>query len=138
VRWSRSIWRRISLRPQGDEPRITLPREELGWVRDRATLFAEQIASAGYEVVGDLAELIPEVPPRTAPEPRDRDLLDAAVAALAELTSRLPTNPDRDRTGERVKHALRTFTEQHPPAMALRQWYWKGKAKVSWARGAAR
>jgi len=48
-------------------------------------------------------------------------VLATAIAALADLAGRLPANPDRDRTAERVKHALRTFTEQHPPVMALRQ-----------------
>ena len=123
---------------QGDKPRITLPADELGWVRDRAELLASQIETAGYDVVGDLAELLPRTAPGAAAEPPDRELLDSAVTALAELASHLPTSPARDGTGERVKHALRTFSEQHPPVMALREWYWKGKARVSWARGPSR
>jgi hypothetical protein len=126
------------LAAQGDRPRITLPAEELAWVGDRAELFKTQIETAGYDVVGDLAELVPRTAPGPIGEPRDRELLDAAINALAELVSRLPTNPDHGRPGERVKQALRTFSEQHPPVMALREWYWRGKAKVSWTRGASR
>jgi hypothetical protein len=119
---------------QGDQARIALPPGDREWVRERAEQFVDHIAAAGYHVVGDLAELVPAAVSAMAPEPSDRELLDAAVSALADFAGRLPTNPDRDRTGERVKHALRSFSEQHPPAMTLRQWYWQGKARMSWAR----
>lgn len=114
---------------------IVLPQAESAWVRDRAAQFTRQIKAAGYDVVGDLTELIPDEIPESEPEPTESEVLATAIAALADLAGRLPANPDRDRTAERVKHALRTFTEQHPPVMALRQLYWKGKAKVSWTRG---
>jgi hypothetical protein len=114
---------------------IVLPPSESTWVHDRAERFARQIKAAGYDVVGDLTELVPDETPGPELEPTESELLATAVAALANLAGRLPPNPDQDRTAERVKHALRTFTEQHPPAMALRQLYWKGKAKVSWTRG---
>ncbi len=106
---------------------IVLPTAESGWVRDRAEQFARQIKAAGYDVVGDLTELVPDDAPEPEPEPTERELLDTAIAALANLAGRLPANPDQDRTTERVKRALRGFTEQHPPAMALRQLYWQGK-----------
>jgi hypothetical protein len=102
-------------------------------VRDRAEQFARRIEAAGYDVVGDLTELVPDGTPEPEPEPTERELLDTAIAALANLAGRLPANPDQDRTTERVKRALRAFTEQHPPAMALRQLYWQGK--VFWTRG---
>jgi hypothetical protein len=120
---------------RGSRARITLPLSELAWVRRRAEEFVERIAAAGYHVVGDLAELTPDIVVRPDPEPTDGDLLTAAVGALADLVGRLPTNPDRDSTAERLKHALREFSEDHPPVMVLRQLYWKGKAQVSWARG---
>jgi hypothetical protein len=112
---------------------IVLPPTESAWVRDRAEQFTRQIKAAGYDVVGDVTELIPEEIPEPEPEPTESEVLTTAIAALADLAGRLPANPDHDRTTERVKHALRTFTEQHPPVMALRQLYWKGKA--SWSRG---
>jgi len=112
---------------------IILPPTESGWVRDRAEQFARQIKAAGYDVVGDVSELVPEEIPEPEPEPTESEVLATAIAALADLAGRLPANPDHDRTTERVKHALRTFTEQHPPVMALRQLYWKCKA--SWSRG---
>jgi len=111
---------------------IVLPPTESAWVHDRAELFARQIKAAGYDVVGDVTELVPEEIPESEPEPTESEVLATAIAALADLAGRLPANPDRDRTAERVKHVLRTFTEQHPPVMALRQLYWKGKA--SWTR----
>ena len=91
---------------------IVLPTAESGWVRDRAEQFARQIKAAGYDVVGDLTELVPDDAPEPEPEPTERELLDTAIAALANLAGRLPANPDQDRTTERVKRALRGFTEQ--------------------------
>ena len=123
------------LAAQGDDHRITLPSTERGWVRERSELVVRQIAAAGYDVVGDLAELVPDTVAEPPPDVAERELLDAAVSALAELAGRLPTNPDRDQPADRMLHALRSFTEHHRPMMALRRWYWQGKARVSWARG---
>lgn len=123
------------LAAQGDDHRITLPSTERGWVRERSELVVRQITAAGYDVVGELAELLPDTVVEPLPAVADRELLDAAVSALADLAGRLPTNPDRDQPADRMLHALRSFTEHHRPMMALRQWYWQGKARVSWARG---
>lgn len=118
----------------GDPARIVLPLPELSWVRRRAEQMVELLDKAGYDVVGDLAELLPATAARPPAQPTEAELLDTAVTALADLVGRLPANPDRDSTAERVKHALRDFSESHPPVMALRQLYWKGKAQLSWAR----
>jgi hypothetical protein len=61
-------------------------------------------------------------------------LLDIAVAALAELVERISVLPPDAPTAERIRHTLRTLSDQHPELMALRRLYWKGKAQLSWSR----
>jgi hypothetical protein len=123
------------LSTQESRTQIVLPPSESAWVRDRAEQFARRIKEAGYDVVGDLTELVPDESAEPEPDPTESELLSTAITALADLAGRLPANPERARAAERVKDALRTFTEQHPPVMALRELYWKSKAKVSWTRG---
>jgi hypothetical protein len=118
------------LSAQEDRARIVLPSSELTWVHDRAEQFARRIKEAGYDVVGDLTELVPDELPRPEPDPTESELLGTAIAALADLAGRLPANPDQDRAVERAKQGLLAFTERHPPVMALRELYWKGRAKV--------
>jgi hypothetical protein len=114
--------------------KLVLPAGDLPWVRARAERFVAEIEHAGYDVVGDLADLLPTAGPDLADSPTDAELLDTAVTALADLVAQIRANPDRDTPTEQVKRLLREFSEQHPPVMALRELYWKGKAQLSWAR----
>lgn len=122
--------------------RLVLPASERDWVIAHARRATQAIADAGYAVAGDLADLLPEEPtrpvPAQPPQPTDGEMLGVAVDALAKLVQRMPTNPDRDRTTERLKTTLREFSEHHSATMALRQLYWKGKAQVGWARSTGR
>lgn len=113
--------------------KIALPTSELSWVRTRAERLVTEIERTGYDVVGDLDDLMPAALGRPAEQPSDAELLDTAVAALADLVARMRTSPDHT-PAEQVKRLLREFSEQHPPVMALRELYWKGKAQLSWAR----
>ncbi len=114
--------------------KLVLPAGDLPWVRARAERFVAEIEHAGYDVVGDLADLLPTAGPDLADSPTDAELLDTAVTALADLVAQIRATPDRDTPTEQVKRLLREFSEQHPPVMALRELYWKGKAQLSWAR----
>lgn len=114
--------------------KVALPAQDLGWVRARAETFVKEIEHAGYDVVGDLDDLLPTTAAKSPSAPTDAELLDTAVAAIADLVARMRADPDRDTPAEQVKRRLREFSEQHPPAMALRELYWKGKAQLSWAR----
>ncbi|MPZ61369.1 MAG: hypothetical protein GEU93_08735 [Propionibacteriales bacterium] len=42
------------------QPRITVPEEHRDWMRDRARLMIDGLASGGFDVVGDLADLEPD------------------------------------------------------------------------------
>ncbi|MGH3625077.1 MAG: hypothetical protein ACRDQ5_25370, partial [Sciscionella sp.] len=84
---------------------IVLPAGERGWVRVRAERFVKEIEAAGYDVVGDLHDLVPaeqsadtwDTRPPTA---GDAEMVDAAVDLILVLLDRLaderqPVNPLR-------------------------------------------
>ena len=120
----------------GRTKRVVLPAADRAWVARRAERFAGYITDAGFQVHGDLEDLVPSSGGGCAEpaQPTDGDMLDVAVDALAQLVRQMPANPDRNHPAERLKSSLREFSEQHPPVMALRKLYWKGKAQVSWGR----
>ncbi len=75
----------------------TIPATHRAWAQTTAARFVEEIRTAGYHVVGDLSDLHPRWPERTAGAPaegeaagdiEDGDLLDAALEALAALATR--------------------------------------------------
>ncbi|MGN6723675.1 MAG: hypothetical protein ACTHJM_13770 [Marmoricola sp.] len=72
--------------PTDDEATpLSLPLQEFGWVRERSEAWVETLREAGYPVVGDLEELLPEKPvaETAADVPVDDDqVLDAALQAL--------------------------------------------------------
>jgi hypothetical protein len=111
--------------------RITIGVDDHPWARKQAQQFVDEIREAGYHVVGDLADLLPLVETGFA-EPSDGELLDAAVDALARLVPRVPR--EWPRKPFYFKRTLLDFSERHPPAMAIRRLYWKGKSRISWVR----
>ena len=82
---------------RGIRPRLTtgagralsLPVEHLPWARQYGEALVRELQRRGVQVVGDLADLVPEDRP-TSGEPfdvvSDAELLDAAQSALASLT----------------------------------------------------
>jgi hypothetical protein len=89
---------------------IALPPELHGWARHRTEAMVAAIERAGYDVVGDLAELQPEpiridaVPPGRVP---DRQLLMTAVELAAALTERLFAGPEWMTTRQVGRYAAR-------------------------------
>jgi hypothetical protein len=84
------VGRRLAAMPDRGTPE--LDDIQWKWAAESSARFAEEIAGAGYQVVGDLADLQPE--PRRADgpfhrtAPTDTALLDAALDALVELAGR--------------------------------------------------
>ncbi|HET6877167.1 MAG TPA: hypothetical protein VFH38_06530 [Jatrophihabitans sp.] len=76
----------LSTRP-GD--RIELPQAIFDWVVDWSQEAVAELSAAGYDVVGDLAELVPDTRPEgTNPdEVPAEDRADAAVAGMVGLAS---------------------------------------------------
>ena len=80
-----------ALRQRRSSPPIELPADELGWVEERATALVAELRARNYDVVGDLADLVPAA--RAAPgtggrrpdDVADAELADAAMTALVAL-----------------------------------------------------
>lgn len=66
--------------------RLVLPPERLPWASDEARRLIAGLRSGGYDVVGDLGDLLPrEVSGTDRVQPSDAELLSAAVVSAAEL-----------------------------------------------------
>jgi hypothetical protein len=71
-----------------DPEKIVLPARAYPWVVERAHQMVAELERRHYDVVGDLADLIPSpepVPGRDAAEVTDREVADAATQAMASL-----------------------------------------------------
>jgi hypothetical protein len=117
----------LARRPATLRPRLTAPQDE--WARARADKVVAGLESSGYDIVGNLDELIP--PRRSAPEGRpgavpNDQVLDAAVAALAAMVSReyAAAGIPNDRSS-RLKRSMRNFSARHPRVGALRVLAWR-------------
>ncbi|WP_056606095.1 hypothetical protein [Nocardioides sp. Soil774] len=64
-----------------------VPERHRGWIRERSEAVVAELRSGGYDVVGDLEDLLPPPPRegRTPDEAGDDELLVAATAVLARL-----------------------------------------------------
>ena len=68
--------------------KIVVPADAYPWVVERAERMVKEIDGQGYDVVGDLTGLVPSaepVPGRPPADVTDREVADAAVAALARF-----------------------------------------------------
>ncbi|MGH3319966.1 MAG: hypothetical protein ACRDN9_07265 [Streptosporangiaceae bacterium] len=68
--------------------RFGLPQEVTPALRERARRAADGVSAAGYDVVGDLAELIPPEDQPKFPQPdavTDAELLEVATQAIADM-----------------------------------------------------
>jgi hypothetical protein len=81
--------------------RFGLPKRLFDDVVELSRQWVEQLREAGYDVVGDLADLIPAGPADETADPdsaTDAEIVDAAVFALRELVAR--AHADGKRLGE--------------------------------------
>ncbi len=111
--WIRGYLAQGKLVPRGGE-RFWPSPERVAVLCERGTRIAEQVAAAGYDVVGDVADLWPpvDVPPRRHPDDvTEAELTAAATAVIADddgrRTAADPAGPRRRSAGLR--------TGAHPP-----------------------
>jgi hypothetical protein len=85
--------------PGGSGP-LLLPREDLGWARERSQLLIEEIRRRGHPVFGDLDDLLPAEAITSTRRPDDlseRELLAAAEETLVSLAVTLGSSHRRPR-----------------------------------------
>jgi phage terminase large subunit GpA-like protein len=98
---------------------LRLPAEDQDWVLQKSKEMAQALREAGYEVTGDLDDLLPAT---GGPEPRhpddvgDAETLDAAIYALAGLLHELEA--ERERAAEE-REALVTQLVPRPFRWAI-------------------
>ncbi|HEY3751191.1 MAG TPA: hypothetical protein VGL80_18530 [Pseudonocardiaceae bacterium] len=114
----------------GGRTAIVLPADAGEWATGVAQRFATEIEAAGYDVVGDLADLVPAPGAGETPvETGDTEIADAAVRALAELMRR-STRPAEELVERGVRRRLVDLSEQHRHVMAMRRAYWRTRARL--------
>ncbi len=96
-----------TLSQRTDSPRLTLPPEDYGWVAELQQRWTDVIRERGYDVVGDLDDLIGDPPPTTYADPDTPDEAQVADAALDAVTALLVENARL----VRVEHDLRAELE---------------------------
>ncbi|MGP4027578.1 hypothetical protein [Actinomadura sp. 3N407] len=122
---------------RGEPGRVPLPSDRRAWAGDRARDLVEAIRAAGYDVVGDLAELLPrERPPEesAAAAPGDAELLDTAAHTILALLDRVSMLREeigelRDERREQRQTALpklmaRHLSERSQAVWKMRVGYW--------------
>ena len=80
------VHKNLSGRP--GSPRLALPEDAHRWASDLGRSWVSELALRGYDVVGDLDDLVPSAPePFVDPDSADERLVaDAAIDALAIMT----------------------------------------------------
>ncbi|MDT4916729.1 MAG: hypothetical protein QOH89_1429 [Pseudonocardiales bacterium] len=132
----------LAQRPATLRP-VLRPRQA-DWARSRATALIADLRDAGYDVVGDLAELLPaeqpDMPGRgarkgSAAAPAQA-VLDAAVAALADVLRREYAAPHATgavgagwASSTRAKQTARRLASRYAWARGLRRLAWRVGAK---------
>ncbi len=99
-----------------DPEKIVVPEELHPWVSSRAQAMVDELQSRGYDVVGELTDLLPVAAPvtgRRAADVSDTEVAQAAVRALArfvghEERSRRAQAVARRRAEERDASRLRS------------------------------
>jgi hypothetical protein len=107
-------------------PRLSLPPDDFPWVHDLERAWVEELTARGYDVVGDLSELIGPEPTTWADpdQPPEEDVADAAVDAITAL---LLDNARLRHTEDRLATEL-TDTQQALERSYLRPTYrWRAK-----------
>lgn len=133
-----------------EKARITLPPERYPQVAEQAKHVAADVARAGYDVVGDVDELVPP-PPHERGDARHPDdvvtdeVLDAAVDAVTGLA--LHMRRMRERPGSAVepapqpplvKRVVRDLSERHASVLRMRKLWWAATERAGEMRARAR
>lgn len=114
--------------------RLALGADDVGYARQQSRAIATQLAESGFDIVGDLEELVPgeAAEPADVAPPSTEALLDESVAALADLLVVMSNRMRREREGEELARTARTkpirfalvqASENRPALRKLRSGY---------------
>ncbi|HET8605105.1 MAG TPA: hypothetical protein VFM09_14345 [Marmoricola sp.] len=118
----------------------------------RSRRLADDLATMGVDVVGDLEELVPRVETPTSPgaagflHPSEEVLLTESVAALAGVLARFADSSPAERDYRRqvelmrrmpVRYALAQASHRHPALGRLRRAYQRGRARLNGGWGSS-
>jgi hypothetical protein len=76
-----------NLSTRRESARLTVPPEVHAWARDLAREWVATLAERGYDVVGDLADLVPSEEPAAFVDPDRADAAEVAEAGLRALAA---------------------------------------------------
>ena len=98
----------LAARP--DSVPLRLPAEDQDWVRQKSKEMVQSLRESGYEVTGDLDDLLPETGGPDARHPddvTDGEVLDAAIYAVSGLLHELEA--ERQRAADERAHLTATL-----------------------------
>lgn len=112
VRVAKGFLTRQALAPAGPGEPFVLSAQMQDWAEQRGAAMASALEGAGYDVIGDLADLAPGRPRasgRLAGEVSEAEVARTAVAALARMVVR---ERDRGQQVERLRAELRRLRRE--------------------------
>lgn len=110
-----------------DSPRLTLPPEEHGWVAELQQRWSDVVRERGYDVVGDLADLVGDPPATTYADPDSPDEAQVADAALDAITALLVENARLVRTESDLRAELEATRRDLERAHLRPTYRWREK-----------
>lgn len=118
---------------------IALPKDHYDWAVEWSRDAAAFIAAGGYDVIGDLDDLIPNAPrPGVDPgEVSDKAIAEAAVAGMVALVKRVDHVTQARAGASDAERALRAHKEL-PPAQRIKKCIAELSDQVGFLRGIRR
>ncbi|MGI8433389.1 MAG: hypothetical protein ACR2LE_01400 [Nocardioidaceae bacterium] len=118
----------------GRSAKLMLPPSYLPWVSDRSRQLIDELESAGYDVEGDLEELMPQPEGHAAyVSPTDQteaDLADAAIRAATGLLKQAGRQRRRNAELQQALQGSNTIEKRGGMRAGLREVYWKTRGSV--------
>lgn len=136
-RWVRAFLAQDVLASQRSS-RLTLRPDEAAAFRARALSDVATLRDSGYDVIGNLEDLVPEISPEAAPHPddvSDSEMLDAAVEAIVQLVMR---HRDLAKERDRLRADRRRLRERRRKPAAVGFLHGRGEAPVQTVRNVVR
>lgn len=126
----------LARRPK--DGRLTLPRERRDWAFACADELTNALTKSGYDIIGDLDELIPRFSDEPSPEPQDassEQMFDAALDSMTVLLARMEALRAKGREAapgaanqppqSKLKAWVIEASETHPMVGRMRVAYWR-------------